>query len=1036
MQKVIRAILVVAILISLQSAAASIYKRPRRAYVLSTEHFDFIFPKGTESTVYFLAQNADALFENAYNAFEGGSEGGALVVLKKKLRIPCAITFDSDKLAAKYSPAPLNRIILYAAYGSSSDTTNDALLSALNGAIVEAIASNVHTNFWRKFSNKTTLNAFQFATLFNIPSAFLDGAIDEYVANADDAGDSPLGIFSDGKVLQTLIQAKSAGLLATWRNATGARDIYPVGLGRVACSAFAAYIQSRWGFQKFYDYWRICGGVSYFKLTNGLFKKIYGVPLTVAWHDFVGTIPTNSYDDFGRQIFLHDKEGLYSILSPQDGGFVYFDSARKNLYSVLLKQQGEKTRHKKKFLTWASEVVSTNCLGDNIAISYVSYDNNDKLKKYSSRVFSKKGRGFKSNKVDLRNAVLFNNEQDKMMIAGFCVRGNKARLEIYDTTKTMWKTPDFSLGLPAGILLDNLFSLSSTKLLCTYYYNKQCVLCLVDIAVGAIQYATVPVNATSFCLCKSYGDGEAKKTVLLFSYIPESQFDFLDYHKSGEAPPSCRVGYIAWDGEQADGMPRKAYLGEDDFAGGMHNPVLVAQNGTNTLYFTKDAGLYQELRAGDFGMLHFRPEMLLPLATFSRHGGSAAASSTVSKVEKSPVHDTLVKGQSIKRINLDGTYTLRGTYLGDYRVKNYDPLKFMQLISITQITPFFPITNFTTTGYETNPGVGFRYKTGRDVLDLLDFDLSFTWAYIDTSEETFTIHNNFTTAFIVNSSYLPFDLSLGILWQFDQSGSYDIKSMVVTTYNIFPDMSIHKLHITLRWDWDCTTEYKDYDLQTVVHLKDWPSVFDAYNTIRYIFAFDYNNYHQSGRSGFEVRGFEAGISLINVFDPQKKQKVLDYENQLTMSLTFGVKMPCLLPIFNTGNFVLTMPFSIYARFYGEENTSFESYVEALVFGYELQEAIPGLPFYVNRLGITVGYKFDLECNMLVNAATDFRRVGRFLTILKDSTIDDYLYFDVKAILSPNIGKFVKKQATLGARFKFALHDNWAFNVQMIFNMQL
>ena len=44
---------------------AAIYSRPRRVFVIQTEYFEYIFPRGAEQTACYLAKNGDALFEKA-----------------------------------------------------------------------------------------------------------------------------------------------------------------------------------------------------------------------------------------------------------------------------------------------------------------------------------------------------------------------------------------------------------------------------------------------------------------------------------------------------------------------------------------------------------------------------------------------------------------------------------------------------------------------------------------------------------------------------------------------------------------------------------------------------------------------------------------------------------------------------------------------------------------------------------------------------------------------------------------------------------
>ena len=231
---------------------AAIYSRPRRVFVIQTEYFEYIFPRGAEQTACYLAKNGDALFEKAAEQFS----------LQKTFRIPVAISLDSDVLSVSYTATPYNRITVFQAPGEAQNcTTDDALLSAFAKSITEAVASSVRSPFWQFASDLLGMDALQPAALLNIPAAFMDGIINAAVYS--DGG----GIMKDSFSLELLSRAKKEGCFPTWNDASGAKDTYPVQISQTACSAFAAYIQQRWGMELFAEFWKQCGSVQFFKLT-------------------------------------------------------------------------------------------------------------------------------------------------------------------------------------------------------------------------------------------------------------------------------------------------------------------------------------------------------------------------------------------------------------------------------------------------------------------------------------------------------------------------------------------------------------------------------------------------------------------------------------------------------------------------------------------------------------------------------------------------------------------------------------------------
>ena len=76
--------------------AANVLGRPRKMFLIKTEHFDIIYSNLSEETALLLVQNADALYEKAANAL--GAENN--------LHMPVIISPDSDELSVTYTSSP------------------------------------------------------------------------------------------------------------------------------------------------------------------------------------------------------------------------------------------------------------------------------------------------------------------------------------------------------------------------------------------------------------------------------------------------------------------------------------------------------------------------------------------------------------------------------------------------------------------------------------------------------------------------------------------------------------------------------------------------------------------------------------------------------------------------------------------------------------------------------------------------------------------------------------------------------------------
>ena len=83
--------------------AANVLGRPRKMFLVKTEHFDIIYSNLSEETALLLVQNADALYEKAAEAL--GAENN--------LHMPVIISPDSDELSVTYTESPYNRIIIF-----------------------------------------------------------------------------------------------------------------------------------------------------------------------------------------------------------------------------------------------------------------------------------------------------------------------------------------------------------------------------------------------------------------------------------------------------------------------------------------------------------------------------------------------------------------------------------------------------------------------------------------------------------------------------------------------------------------------------------------------------------------------------------------------------------------------------------------------------------------------------------------------------------------------------------------------------------
>ena len=96
-------------------SAEGVLSHPRKVYVITTQHFDILFPKECARTAKLFADNADSLYESA--KIQIGS--------KYDFRIPIVISPDSDTLSIRYTASPYNRFVIMDGIPTSEQFRSD-----------------------------------------------------------------------------------------------------------------------------------------------------------------------------------------------------------------------------------------------------------------------------------------------------------------------------------------------------------------------------------------------------------------------------------------------------------------------------------------------------------------------------------------------------------------------------------------------------------------------------------------------------------------------------------------------------------------------------------------------------------------------------------------------------------------------------------------------------------------------------------------------------------------------------------------------
>lgn len=956
---------VLLLLITSLSLYASAYKQIRFVSMLPTKHFDIIFPRECAYTAQLIAQHCDEMYEKA----------GEELKLQKSFRMPVVISPDSDVLSVTYSASPYNRIVIYDAIPDAENAYyGDTVLRRFNREVVRAVSLSIRSPAWQFLSSFLSIDALQPAYLLNMPLSFVEGVCS--TTGTTDGAE----YLDDRASLQLLSQSKLENKFPTWMQASGVRDIYPdKQTAQAAGSAFAAYLQQRWGMQQYIDFWHASGDVHLFALTAGIFKTVYSVNLRDAWKDFEDTIPLPSdieemkvLDSFSTAVFPNDNDGLAKYILQSPYGVIWYDDAR---HEVAMLTSGNKKIH----LFTATDVtqLSLSVDGQYIAVSYKAEDCREHFVKQIVRIYNVPCRTFLHTDFPLKSGCVIKNADGTFAVAGIYPSGRYAELRVYninDNDDILYQRT-FSRNVIPYITV----SPHAGTIACLALCENTPTLFSVNIDDGTERSWAVPYMITGL---------QCTGERLMFTYLPDEPGSF------------SRLGYIQLD---EAGMPVSLSRQNTDVSGGIHDPA--AADGM--LIYSAHKASYFEMRTIPFDKLSFETEGIVE----NRNSLPRFDQGSDPVIEKKKITDSRGKTKTKK-------------FLNNYQLNGYNPLPYM--FRGTWI-PMLPLYEFSlVNGYVLAPGLGVTYLTQSDPIDSTEGVLSFSTAFADPATNYLTFNDDYTFSAYIKNSSLPVDIAAGGTWQFKSDGDYTLQALGAVKWIVPLDMCYHNLSFSVNGLFTLSTSYKNSDTNETEKLAAWTPLWEAYSDNCFLLTGAYNNYHQAGISAYEQLGFETSLTLVLDYDSQKKTSdSIDFADPTGIGfvIKLGLKLPHLLPIPYVNNFVLGMPFTLESQWYGVTGTTCETNAEVLIVGWESQFGIPILNLYVHRMGLKAGYNFELNYDTVALPEPDLRNISDYADVLKAATWNDYVYLCSDAVLSPVVGFMTSIQITAGMQYRYYIRKN-------------
>ena len=995
---------------ALFSATESVMSRPRKVYVVKTEHFDILFPSQCKETANLLLENADNLYELAK------SETG----FKQDLHIPVVISPDSDSLSVTYTQSPYNRIVVFDSVGQDNQTSfKDSLLGLFYHEIYRALSKAIRTPL-HQFISKFAGESYEPVSLVNLPFSFIEGRA--YLAEgqaSDPENPEKYGRYNDSYFLQILSQAKYEKKFPSYYECSVTLDIYPGNeLLFAATSAFTAYLIQTYGYEKFEKYWLQCGAMHLYFMP-GIFYFTYGEFLNNVWKKFVETIPLpenlNQMEILSSEvekIFETDQEGLYQHFIYSEYGYIWYDGIRHevDLYDY-------DSPFKLRQLLFLADKIDRMILspdGRYLTVSYRQVKNRAEFEKKVTWIYDLKERTFLKQSYPLRDACLLLSDQGELLIAGVNVQKKYPVIQIYKTADD----EDDQVLLYEQALQKN----AVPSCLCAPGKNQLSYLITENNEISFVQLNYVEKSQKTWKL-KESDDIDlditnlrlVKKNSQKIRENKAEDFAYTFQYISGKGNSFVRMGYILLD---ENFSPEKILLQNEDLPGGLYSPFIKDKN----VYYCAKKLHQNELSYIQFDKLTFSPGQL--------------------KVVENVNYDYVEED-----IQFDGK-TLNGKELA-----TYFPLKYMFPLSVIPMLPVHTIT--LEDGAIKWPGLGATITTHSDPFLNNKFTLSAGWSFLDLEmtqafnaplaflleieEEESDIKKDKSLSFFFENSSTPVDIKAGGLFRFNLDGEYKLEAIAGTAWTIPKGMDFSKVVIDVQSLYCASTDYYDSYLKGTDEFKsmsNWPALNKSYDFFELSATGYYSNLHQYGVNPFEKRGLKLGARLyffcdlysLRLVSPEiqalnKKvgkiaadghtitQDEINKANnfiymrvsQLNLGLFGEIDIPRLTPLQMWNGFVLSLPAKVTAEFLNKTGTALEVNPEILLLGWEPHNGFRTIMSYIARIGVTGGYDFRLDYDTSKVQLPDLRRENYLGSLLSSCFIDDNLYLKINMDVSSPIG---------------------------------
>lgn len=957
--------------------------------VIQTQWFDIIYSEGSKESAALLAQNADNIYYEIAEMY--GREA--------QVRMPVVLSPKREVFNAYFSAGFYNHIVLYdTAVSRDMQVFSEDLLSTFRHELTHAYTYNMKNAFWTGF-DKVFGDAVNPAGLF-ITSGWAEGAT---LTSESAKGE---GRLNDEYSKHIVKQAKIEECFPEYDDVQGASDKYPSGAYYNFNGAFNEWLQAKYGMEKYAQFWYKC--VNFQTISTRLaFKKIYGIKLKDAWHNFendlkIPDLPPSPLQSSAFEI-CDIFSGSQRKYSPRNNGGAIFSCIAQSENSVA----------------WLEEKSG--------AIFIASKDDLQKEIPKPKKLFCVDG----AQKINL--------SRDGRFLAVFYVNQQSVSyarsVKFYDFQEKKWIHCEGG-GMADGAIVQYE---SKSYLVCQQFYSQAKKIAIKTLACDNSSDAQIEiplainVSASDFC---DIGGGQfafLQKTglerkifianvlgeILFEQKMPQERFairnlsfDFIankiyfSYAIPGSMP---RLG-------EFDIASKTFACDENDISGGIFFPTSIGEN--TFVYIGK---FYRQNRL--FKLKICDKNLVLSQDKIFSKNQDALSQVALSQESLSQISENILSQMvetSLSQLTMSQEILEKS--------KKYNPLKYFKkglLLPISFVTSYSFDPRFENYGQKQPLPIGITYMTNNpwnsNVFTLsagysvytnsvgISFIASggtdsslFKWRVQSQTEFDFAAWKQ-SLAIGKISSYFPFGKNSAIVF------SDETQIFVGRGNNVYYEFD-SKSNVIYAY----SGNYELFPTRT-----NQRNIFYAENAA----SLYYSSIHKSGEGLYESAGLAIGAKFLcaGVFDLESYDLYNDFF--VNVSPFVKIAIPKLIPISCKDFFVYNLPLTLNFAMFGKANRFLSASCDAIIFAMDIQKALPLLSaIFINRFYFSAGYSVSVLCE-----PTSFG-IAKIATLANNAFSEklariDYFNLTGTLALTPNFGVFANTTFYTELKFEARYYFN-------------